>query len=136
MIIDANIGLKWVLDQADSEKAGALADRGDLSVPSHFYFEIATVLTRLSRQKVIARTLVRPSLETIRAVAMRVFPFEQVLDEAVALSLRLHAATSDCLYLALALAEDEVLVTADVRFKNAVSRDPDLAGRVRLLREV
>jgi hypothetical protein len=37
-----------------------------LRVPSHFYFEVADVLTRLSRHKVIARTLVRHSLEMIR----------------------------------------------------------------------
>jgi predicted nucleic acid-binding protein len=42
----------------------------------------------------------------------------------------------DCCYLALAIEEDAIVVTADRRFRSAVAAHPSLADRVVLLRDI
>jgi predicted nucleic acid-binding protein len=42
----------------------------------------------------------------------------------------------DCCYLALAIEENSIVITADQRFRSAVAAHPALADRVVLLRDI
>ena len=53
-----------------------------------------------------------------------------LLPEAIRLALRHDRTVYDCLYLALAMAHDCLLITADAHFVNALAASP-LADRVR-----
>jgi len=52
------------------------------------------------------------------------------------LALELGHAICDCLYLAMAIREGAVVVTADRRFGDTVDRSPAYAGLVRLLSDL
>jgi predicted nucleic acid-binding protein len=136
MIIDANIALKWVLPEPESAAALALAVRPDLAVPSHFYLEVAHVLTKLARRGVVTRVAARANIAVIRTAPLRVEDSLALLDSALDLALRLNLTSADCLYLALAVKDGDVLVTNDLALRRASERDASLAGRVRLLEEV
>ena len=57
-VLDASVALKWVLPEADSDKARRLRDDSrnrvrSLLVPDFFPVEIAHALTRAERKKII-----------------------------------------------------------------------------------
>jgi predicted nucleic acid-binding protein len=58
------------------------------------------------------------------------------LPDTIALATTLDHAVYDCAYLALALQVDATYVTADRRFWRKTQGDPQLAGRVLLLRDL
>ncbi len=67
---------------------------------------------------------------------MRWTPTEQLAAEALALALDLDHPVYDCVYLALAIARDLPLVTADRRLIAAAQGRPEIAGHVRALSTV
>jgi predicted nucleic acid-binding protein len=67
---------------------------------------------------------------------VRISPAVGLLDEALALGLALAHPVYDCVYLALAIASDARVVTADRRFRLAAQREPGLEDRVVLLSQL
>jgi predicted nucleic acid-binding protein len=116
MIIDANVAFKWLVDEELSENAARLLRRSDLMAPTILDLEVLQALTRRFRQRLLDRESVRMAVEGLG---------EARLD--------LRATYVDCLYLALAIDLDDIMVTADQRFARAVRRDTTLGDRVRAL---
>lgn len=133
LIIDASVALKWVLEEADAVQARELLQRGDLQAPDFLIIECASTLSRQVRRKAMDCRRATNALEEIRGAQVRLSSAMRLLDPAQRLALELNAATYDCLYLALAVAEQATLVTADARFLNAAAAHPAYAGHVRAL---
>jgi hypothetical protein len=91
IVVDASLGLKWVLIEEHSGRVVPLRSRP---------LDGSSVIAALA----IARDLVHPIY--------------------------------DCCYLALAIEENLVAVTADRRFRAAVAQHPSLADRMLLLRDI
>jgi predicted nucleic acid-binding protein len=136
MIIDASVALKWVFLQPDSPAASALLSRTDLSAPSNALLECAHALTRAVRGRQMTPEQARLGFASIASAIGHVVGFETLLERALELSLSLNAVVHDCLYLALAIDEDEVVITADMRFVRAVRAHVDYSMRVRALSEL
>ncbi|HEY5409155.1 MAG TPA: type II toxin-antitoxin system VapC family toxin [Caulobacteraceae bacterium] len=137
MIIDASVGVKWLLWEPDRGLAFALLEREEIAAPDLIKLEIGHVLGKRLRRGEISVRFAAEVWRTLNETPVRLEPFRDHLERAFALSLETGTALYDCVYLALAEAEDDVLVTADERFARAIrqARDSDLAARVRLLRE-
>lgn len=133
MIVDANVVARWVLQHPDSAAAVQFLGRMDLKAPSTLLAEVAHALTREVRRRRLSEEQLRRGWNIVRQHPLAITPVEVLIDAAVDLSVRLHASSHDCIYLALALREDEVLVTADGRFHRAAESVPDTKGRVVLL---
>ena len=133
MIIDANVAVKWVLDHPDNALASALMGRPDLKAPSNLLLEVAHVLTREKRERGLPERDMRDGWALIVGGNIAITPFEGLLEEALNLSLRLNATTHDCLYMALALREDDTVMTADRRMRNAAESVADTRGLVMML---
>jgi predicted nucleic acid-binding protein len=116
--LDASVGLKWALREADSPTADALrqdyrAGVHELISPDTFSIEVAHALTRAERRKIIAVGQAVPLLANVLSTAPVLFPYISLLDRATEISSQTRQGVYDCLYVALAEAEGCDLITAD-----------------------
>ncbi len=137
MIVDASVGVKWLVREPGSETALALLDTRELAAPDLLKLEVGHVLGKRLRRGQASKAFIADAWRDLQAAEVRFEPFQDHLRTAFGLSLELGAALYDCVYLALAEAEDDILVTSDERFMRAAQQcgDVAIARRVRLLRE-
>ena len=133
MIIDASVALKWFLPEPDAALAGRVFLQGNLTAPSIFPIEIGHVLTKYVRQRIIAASDAMELWFDLQRTEVRIVDSNPLLTPAMQLSLRLGAGLYDCIYLCLAVREDDIFVTADDRFVRAADSEPDLRGRAKRL---
>lgn len=128
LVVDASVGLKWVLEEPDSDLAEALVRiEPDLLVPDFWLNEATNVLWLQVQRKLFtpdeAReglALLRDQIEPTPTAHMRLH--EVALDIGIAIN---HS-TYDTLYLAFAVAIGaSAVVTADGPFVQAVRAHPD-----------
>lgn len=116
VVVDASVASKWLLSEPDSDVAASwLAD--DLIAPDLLRLECASAILRRVRIRQFNDAEARRRLAEIALMPVRIFPVDEgaAIDLALALSHSLY----DCCYLALALAQNVQLVTADDRFRRA-----------------
>jgi predicted nucleic acid-binding protein len=131
-VVDASVALKWVVDEPGSGAADALLTES-LIAPDFWLIEAANVLrTKTMRGDLIADQA-RIRLDNLRRAPVVSMSTALILNDALALAIELEHSVYDCLYLALALREDAVLVTADRRFHAVAQRSTTYALSVQLL---
>ncbi len=126
IVIDANIAAKWLLPERGQAEADALLrDASGLLAPSIIRMEVAAAITRRVRQGKMpveeAREHYQNWLGLLRDGVIGLVPDEDLLDQAVALSMQIKHALQDCLYLAAAQQYRVALVTADETFHRRAS---------------
>ena len=124
-VIDSSVMVKWVLTEADSDKALRLRDDFRKSVhellsPDIFTVEASHALTRAERQVRIAVGQARALFLDILTTPPRVFPFQPFLLRAIDISSTMRIGVYDCIYVALAEQEKCELVTADTTMIRAL----------------
>ncbi|MGK9171493.1 type II toxin-antitoxin system VapC family toxin [Inquilinus limosus] len=134
LVIDASVALKWVLDEPGQEAADALLDR-DLIAPSLWLIEAANALWRRSARGELTAAEADERLTELMQAPVAATPIEADIAATLALAAQLGHPVYDCLYLALAIREDTLVVTADARFHSAARGDPALVRRVLRLGE-
>lgn len=138
MIVDASVALKWLIKEEASSIADELLARDDLAAPSILMAEAGYVLTKRMRQGAFSSAFARAAWKELQEMPVRILPPGPEIDQAFELSTALKANFYDCVYLGLAVVDDDVVVTADESFVRAVraSRHIRLHARVRLLTDV
>lgn len=120
LVVDASVGVKWLLDETQSDTAELLLRRGtSLFVPDLFGIEVASVLTKRLRRGVIDEEVLGAAalrLEEILALGVTIVPTGHLLGRMIAISRRLNHSLYDCAYLALAEEWTASLVTSDLVF--------------------
>ncbi len=124
IVIDASVAAKWYLPEAGSEQAVALQEGPDeLFGPDLIRLEVAAAITRRVRAKEKpipaqeATDRCAAWLRMLDRAVISLVPERELLDDAIALSVKLRHTLQDCMYLALALRLDAPLVTADKPFQ-------------------
>src|SRR5262245_33713588 len=118
-VLDASVALKWVLPETDSDKADALrtafvAGTHELVAPDVLPAEVVHGLTRAERKNEIAIGEASLLLADVLTTLPRLIPVvPHLIARAVDLSSSERHSAYDCLYMALAEAENCELVTAD-----------------------
>ena len=133
MIVDASVAIKWVVEEPGSEPARKLISEELLAAPELLFVECANVLRTLVRQGRLGVVPARQFLAAIDAVPIRGIPIRPHAATAHAIAVELSRSAYDSLYLAAALAERAVMVTADEAFARAAMAHPVYASAVRLL---
>jgi predicted nucleic acid-binding protein len=128
VVVDASIAVKWVIPEVLSDEAEALRGRADrLLAPDLLLSEAANALwKKLIRREITAREAAQ-AIELLMASGLDLRPSGPLLGRALGLARRLRHPVYDCLYLALAQAENATLVTADQRLLARVAK-----GRTRV----
>ncbi len=125
-VLDASVGLKWVLSEIDSAKALRLlsefqAGIRELIAPDVYSLECAHALSKSQRRGVV------PDAERLWFDLIvdlpTLHPSLPLLDRALAIALKARIAVYDCVYVALAEREGCGLITADQRVINALQGD-------------
>ncbi len=118
IVLDASVGLKWVLPEQDSQKALALrADYQnhvhELISPDAFPLECAHTLTKKQRQGQISTA--EPLWLDVMTACPQLFLSLPLMQMAIRIASWARIAVYDCLYVALADREGCQFVTADQR---------------------
>ena len=124
-VLDSNVGLKWLLPEADSDKALLIRDDyrrqvHDLIAPDVFPVEVAHSLTRAERQGRITPAEGRSHFGDMIATLPMLHPYLPLLPRAYELSSQARIGVYDCLYVVLAEREGCELLTADDRLKRSL----------------
>lgn len=133
-VVDCSVALKWILFEEGRDAALALIGGEPLIAPDFLKLEIANVLAMKARRGMITPSGAIAGLrEVSRLPGLTFRPTPPYIEAAQGLALELEQTAYDCLYLALAVAEGAVLVTADMAFGRAVAARPEYAGYVATL---
>ena len=134
LAIDASAALKLVLDEEGSDRAREIV-AGDepLIAPDFLTLEASNVLSVMVRRGLMTTTEAQASLAVLKSAPITRLPSNPHFPEDYRLAVELQRSAYDSLYLALALAENATLVTADRRFAEAVQKEPAYAPAIRLL---
>lgn len=128
LVVDASVGLKWVLDEPDSRLAEALVRiEPDLALPDFWLNEATNVLWLQVRRKRLTPDEARDGLVLLRA-QVEPTPTASMRLHEVALDVGIAANHSpyDTLYLAFAIAIGaSAMVAADGPFVEAMQTHPD-----------
>ena len=121
-VVDASVAVKWLVEEPDSDAAQKLVASGeDLHAPRLMASEVASALWRKARQGQIDRADAGAALAWLPDLPVRWNDDETVSADAVRLALALDHPVYDCVYLALAHRIGAVMLTADIRFVEALA---------------
>lgn len=132
-VVDASVAVKWFVPEALSDEAVSLLDSPrELLAPDLLYPEAGNILwKKVGRGEIEARDA-RDILAALVHVPLSVVPSSTLVEAALEIALVHGRTVYDGLYVALAVARDAVLVTADGRLVEVLREGP-LAGHVRAL---
>jgi predicted nucleic acid-binding protein len=134
IVIDASVAVKWFLPEIDSAAARALYGE-EMSAPAIWLSEVANALWHHVRVGELEEEQAHTLLVRFSKSPMISTPIEREIEKAFALANALPHPVYDCLYLALAIHENTILITADSRFARAVRRHGQWTRYVRVLSE-
>lgn len=116
MIIDASVAVKWLVFEEESDRALDLIGRSDLRAPSLIQSEVANAIWRKHRRGELKDDPDLSSLPMRLGGIVAIVDESPVMGRALELALLLDHPVYDVVYLALAEAAEDVLLTADHRF--------------------
>jgi predicted nucleic acid-binding protein len=119
-VIDASVAVKWVLIESHTEPARRIVRTRKLLAPDLLWAELGSVVWARRRRGEFGHLYAREMLAELRALPIRTYPLLPLLPAAVDVAMAVDHSVYDCLYLALAEAEDCRVVTADRRFHRSV----------------
>ena len=133
LVVDASVAVKWLVEEEYSDIAERLLEEShELFAPRLMASEVGNALWRKVRMGELERSRAGALAAAISEMAVRWTEDEEVGPDAVRLSLALDRPVYDCVYLALAHRLGATLVTADVRFVNALAETEHGAAVVAL----
>jgi len=124
-VVDASVAVKWYLPEIhDADARRLLTGGGDLLVPDLIFSEVGNILWKRVRSGQILETEAQTVLQSLGALSLSVAPSWPLVLPALAIACQTQRTVYDCLYLALAVRESAVMVTADEKFHNALQATP------------
>ncbi len=133
LVIDANVGVKWFIEEPRSSAARKILEKGSSFIaPDIFIPEICNVVWKKVRQQEVTTEQGQAIVSNISAVLDRIVPSPDLANRAFALAVRYNHPVYDCLYLALAERESFMLVTDDAKLVTIAKR-AKLGGLVQAL---
>jgi predicted nucleic acid-binding protein len=122
IVVDANVAIKWVVEQPHFERAREIIAQGtDLIVPAMFVAEVTNALWGYVRARQITLEQAQAGLRSIFEQISLIEQDADLAGEALSIGSALNHAPYDCFYLVLAMRRTAPLVTVDRRFINKLA---------------
>lgn len=124
-VVDASVAVKWFVPEVHSAAATRLLEPDFiLSAPDLIGPELGNTVWKKVQRQELTREEATEILTAFPATGVELYPSSVLLASAVDLAVALDRTVYDSLYLALAVAQDCALITADQRFHLAVIESP------------
>ena len=127
-VLDASVAAKWYLPLGENlvEESVHLLDefksgRARLAVPDLFWPEMGNIFWKAVRKKRISMQSADEALQSLSALRIPTVPSFPLLRNAYTIATRFQCTVYDCTYVALAVASERPLVTADERLANTLA---------------
>jgi len=124
LIVDASIAMKWVVNEPGTAEALTLKRTHRLAAPDLLVAECANILWKKVRRGELAQEEASLAARLLQRVNINLRPMRNFLDAATRIAVMLDHPAYDCLYLAMAEAEETRFVTADDRLLRKLRQDP------------
>ncbi len=122
LVVDASVSVKWLVPEEDADIALELTTgKNDLHAPRLMASEVANALWSKARRGQIEHGKASALIASVPRMPVQWNADETVCADAIRFALALDRPVYDCMYLALAHRIGAVVVTADLRFANAVA---------------
>lgn len=122
LVVDASVVIKWFAPEVHADAASRLLDgQTVLYAPDLIGPELGNILWKKVRRDEIRAAKAFEILGIFQTLGVEIYSSAVLLPSALDLSVRLDRTVYDCLYLALAIAQNCPLVTADRKFHSAVA---------------
>ena len=136
VVVDCAVAIKWfVPEELSAEAEGLLDGTRDLLAPDLLFAELGNVLWKKVSRRELTTAEARAVLSGISKVPLAVTPSRDLTAAALEIALAHGRTVYDAIYVALAVAHDCTLVTADERLVRALGVGP-LARHVKSLAEL
>jgi predicted nucleic acid-binding protein len=118
-VVDASIAVLWFIEEADHQRAIALAENGNrLIAPDLIFPEVANVLRRKVRSGQISHRQATISIKNLNEAFQHIVPSELLIEDAFNMAKQIDHSVYDAVYLACAFREPgSFLVTIDEKFR-------------------
>ena len=124
-VVDASVAAAAFFPEDHSDAARELLASGrTLHAPDLIWAELANVIWKRYRLSEIDVPEAEDLLADFLALPLRITPSDGLLEAALELAMRTGRTVYDCLYLALAVKTDAVMITADRRLVRALADGP------------
>ena len=134
-VVDASVAVKWFVSEIHSDVALRLLEPDlIISAPDLIGPEIANTIWKKVRRQELTPAEATEILNAFENIGVEIYPSAVLLSSAFELAVALDRTVYDSLYLALAVAQDGVLVTADQRFYAYVA-DTALTKHIRWIED-
>ena len=127
-VLDASVAAKWYLPRGENlvEESVRLlneytSDLTRLAVPDLFWPEMGSIFWKAVRNKRMSGQSADEALQSLSELQLPTFPSHPLLRDAYRIATRFQCTVYDCIYVALAVASERPLVTADERLANALA---------------
>ena len=129
-VVDANVVAKWFVPERLSAEALQLLDgTHELATPDLVWSEVGNVLWKKTRAAELTRKEAAQIVRALDRCPLTVYPSRVLLEAALEIALQTKRSVYDSLYLALAVALECRVATADERLVHALAGGP-LAAHV------
>jgi len=121
IVLDASVAVKLVSEESGSDAAlERVSAAGRIIAPDWMLLEVTHALWKKAHQSRADEAVAESGVKALEQIVDTFFPADDLLSAALSLSFRLQHPVYDCLYLALAKAEEDAIVlTADEKFARA-----------------
>lgn len=131
-VVDASVAVKWLIAEPLSEESARLLEADvTLLAPDLLFAEATSALAAKHRDGELDAEDFADAVDLLRTAPVSTpLSMRRLAPSSARLARDLGHPVYDCVYLALAIHENQPVVTADTRFHDKVRRHPYLADRV------
>jgi predicted nucleic acid-binding protein len=116
LVIDASVAVKWVVEEEGTAEALALLRASKLVAPELLVTECANILWKKAQRNELTNQEAFLAARLLERAEIELLPTRSLLESATRIAVELDHPAYDCLYLALAVANEWLFATADNRF--------------------
>jgi predicted nucleic acid-binding protein len=124
-VLDASVvAAAFFQEEHEGASRKVLTSGHSLIAPDLIHTEVANVIWKRHIRGEIDAGEAGRLLADVLALPLQLTPCGDLIESALELALRMGRSVYDCLYLALALQTDSVMITADRRLVNSLAKTP------------